>query len=151
MSRFVLLDSGPVGLVTGPHTLAAANACRAWLEDLLAARVEVRIPDITDYEVRRELLRARRATGVQHIDALRSRIGHLVVTTETLHLAANFWAQLRQQGKPTAPDLALDGDVILAAQAALLIGIGHSVVIATTNVGHLSRLVPAEEWHKITV
>jgi hypothetical protein len=40
--------------------------------------------------------------------------------------------------------------VILAAQAALLIGTGHSVVIATTNVGHLSRLVPADLWQHIT-
>ncbi len=150
MSRFVLLDAGPLGLVTGPRTLATANACRTWLEDLLVAGVEVRVPDITDYEVRRELLRARRFTGIQHIDALRARIGHLSVTSESLFLAAEFWAQLRQQGKPTAPDLALDGDVILAAQAALLIGVGHSVVIATTNVGHLSRLVPAEEWQNIT-
>ncbi len=150
MSRFVLLDSGPLGLVTGPHKLAGANACRAWLETLLAAGVTMRVPDITDYEVRRELLRARRMTGVQQLDALRARIGHLAVTTETLFLASEFWAQLRQQGKPTAANTALDADVILAAQAALLIGVGHAVVIATTNVGHLSRMVPAEEWQNIT-
>ncbi len=149
MSRFVLLDSGPLGLVTGPRKLIDANACRAWLEELLAAGVEVRVPDIADYEVRRELLRARRLSGIQHIDALRGRIGYLVVTSETLFLAADFWAQLRQQGKPTAPDAALDSDVILAAQAALLIGIGHNVVIATTNVGHLARLVPADLWQNI--
>jgi predicted nucleic acid-binding protein len=113
--------------------------------------VEVRVPDITDYEVRRELLRARRITGVQHIDLLRARVGHLAVTTETLFLAAEFWAQLRQQGLPTADHAALDGDVILAAQAALLLGIGHSVVVATNNVGHLARLVPADLWQNITV
>ncbi len=138
MSRFVLLDAGPLGLVTGPRRRADANACREWLEDLLAAGVEVRVPDITDYEVRRELLRAGRLTGVQYIDALRTRIGYLPLTTETLFVAAAFWAQLRQQGRPTAPDLALDGDVILAAQAALLIGAGHTVVIATTNVPPLT-------------
>jgi hypothetical protein len=150
MSRFVLLDAGPLGLVTGPRRLPAANACRAWLEGLVLAGVAVRVPDIADYEVRRELMRARRFTGVQHIDALRARIGHLPITTATLFLAAEFWARLRQQGRPTAPDLALDGDVILAAQAALLIGAGHAVVVATTNIGHLSRLVPAEEWQQIT-
>jgi predicted nucleic acid-binding protein len=149
MSRFVLLDAGPLGLVTGPRRLAEANECRNWLETLLIAGLEVRIPDIADYEVRRELLRARRVRGVQHIDALRERIGYLAITTETLFLAAEFWSQLRQQGKPTAANAALDGDVILTAQAALLLGSGHSVVIDTTNVGHLSRLVPADFWQNI--
>jgi hypothetical protein len=51
---------------------------------------------------------------------------------------------------PTADNAALDGDVILAAQAALLHALGHSVVIATTNVTHLARLVPAERWQNIT-
>jgi predicted nucleic acid-binding protein len=151
VSRFILLDAGPLGLVTGSRSLPAANDCRAWLEHVLAAGAQVRVPDITDYEVRRELLRAHKTSGIRHIDALRARIGYLPISTETFLLAAEFWAQLRQQGRPTAPDLALDGDVILAAQAALLIGAGHSVVVATTNVGHLSRLVPADLWHNITV
>jgi predicted nucleic acid-binding protein len=150
MSRFVLLDSGPLGLVTGPRKLADANACRTWLETVLAVGIEVRVPDIADYEVRRELLRARRFRGIQHMDELRARIGYLAITSETLFLAAEFWAQLRQQGKPTADNAALDGDVILAAQAALLHGMGHSVVVATTNVGHLARLVPAKHWQNIT-
>ncbi|WP_129629452.1 type II toxin-antitoxin system VapC family toxin [Candidatus Oscillochloris fontis] len=149
MKRFVLLDSGPLGLVTGPSKSVEANACRTWLENLLTGGIHVRVPDITDYEVRRELLRARRMNGVQQIDALRARIGYLTITTETLLLASEFWAQLRQQGKPTAASDALDGDVILAAQAALLIGAGHSVVIATTNVGHLTRMVPADIWQNI--
>lgn len=150
MNQFVLLDSGPLGLVTGPRKLVAANTCREWLEGLLVAGIEVRVLDIADYEVRRELFRARRFTGIQHMDMLRARVGHLAVTTETLFLAAAFWADLRQQGLPTAANAALDGDVILAAQAALLLGMGHSVVIATTNVSHLARLVPAELWPTIT-
>jgi hypothetical protein len=43
----------------------------------------------------------------------------------------------------------LDGDVILAAQAAMIKDDGHEVIIATTNVGHLSRLANAKEWEKI--
>jgi hypothetical protein len=62
--------------------------------------------------------------------------------------AAAFWAQARQSGRPTAPDLALDADAILAGQAAALPA--EDVVIATTNVGHLSRFVTAAPWHTIT-
>jgi hypothetical protein len=62
--------------------------------------------------------------------------------------AAAFWAQARQQGQPTAGDKALDGDVILAAQATTLEV--TDMVIATTNVGHLSRFAPAALWQDIT-
>ncbi len=61
--------------------------------------------------------------------------------------AAELWAQARQSGRQTAADPALDGDVILAAQA-LTLGLPQ-VVIATTNVGHLGRFVPAELWQNI--
>lgn len=58
-----------------------------------------------------------------------------------------LWAKARQQGQPTAGDKALDGDVILAGQAMTLKA--SDVLIATTNVGHLSRFVPAEIWQNI--
>lgn len=63
--------------------------------------------------------------------------------------AALFWAQVRKQGMPTANDKALDGDVILAAQAILIQNEGPKVTIATTNVGHLSRLTEAKTWREI--
>lgn len=150
MSRIVLLDAGPLGLVTGPRRTPAVQAAQQWLDDLLAANVAVRVAEIADYEVRRELLRAGKVQGVQRLDALIERLGYVPITTATLRQAAVYWARLRQQGQPTAPDAALDGDVILAAQAALLAALGQDVVIATTNVGHLARLVPAESWQTIT-
>lgn len=47
---------------------------------------------------------------------------------------------------PTADPRALDGDVILAAQASLLLSQGDEVVVATTNVGHLAQFIDAREW-----
>jgi len=78
-----------------------------------------------------------------------SSIDYVPITTQTMLLAAEFWAQVRKQGKPTADNKALDGDVILAAQVSLLSSVGYEVVIATTNVNHLSRLVTAKEWQNI--
>jgi hypothetical protein len=63
--------------------------------------------------------------------------------------AAEFWAEARRRGRPTADPKALDGDVILAAQAALVADEGHEVIIATTNVKHLSQFVDAREWRLI--
>src|SRR5262245_38670728 len=150
MSRIVLLDAGPLGVLTTPRLTPAVLACRQWLNSLLAQGILVHVAEIADYEVRRELLRARKVRGLRRLDQLNIDLGYVPLTTAAMRQAAIFWAQLRQPGRPTAPDVALDGDVLLAAQAMLLIGAGHSLVVATTNVGHLSRLVPADLWQNIT-
>lgn len=54
------------------------------------------------------------------------------------------------EGRPTANDKALDGDVILAAQAVLVSQASEEVVIATTNVRHLSRFAQASRWEEIS-
>lgn len=76
-------------------------------------------------------------------------LDYVPLTTQIMLIAAQFWAQVRKQGMPTADNKALDGDVILAAEAASLTIEGHDVIIATTNVSHLSRLANAKEWRNI--
>lgn len=107
------------------------------------------VPEIADYEVRRELLRANKSKGLRELDALIDLLEYLPLTTASMRQAALYWAQARQQGQPTAGDATIDCDVILAAQAATLDV--SDVVIATTNVAHLSRFVPAELWPDITI
>lgn len=63
--------------------------------------------------------------------------------------AAQLWAQVRQQGKPTADNSALDGDVILAAQAILIGSDEHPSIVATSNAKHLSLFVEAQDWQDI--
>ena len=55
-------------------------------------------------------------------------------------------AQALNTGQQTAVNHALDGDVILAAQA---LSLNTPIVVATANPGHLSRFVPAELWSNI--
>jgi len=122
-------------------------ACTQWLQALVAAGTRVVLPEIADYEVRRELLRANKLKGIAHLDALAGLLEYLPLTTAAMRQAAQFWAESRQQGKPTAGAKSIDGDVILAGQAATLGTV--EVVIATTNVGHLSRFTPAKLWHEV--
>lgn len=125
-----------------------AMRCSEWLESLLLSGNRVLVPEIADYEVRRELLRASKTKGIQKLDLLKYEMGYLPITTEVMLEAAELWAQARQQGQPTADDKSLDADVILAAQATTLGA--TNVMIATSNPKHLDRLAPARKWQEIT-
>src|SRR5262249_47863782 len=107
----------------------------------------VRVRGSGEYEVRRELPRIVRTRAIARLDALAQATEYLPLTTAAMRRAAELWAQPRQQGQPTAGDNTIDADMILAAQA-LTLGT-PDVVIATTNIGHLSRFVPAELWQNL--
>jgi predicted nucleic acid-binding protein len=148
MTQVVLLDSTPLGLLTAPPARIDTQACSQWLGGLIAAGVRVIVPEIADYGLRRELLRARKVASVRRLDALAQATEYLPITTAAMRQASELWAHARQQGQPTAADKTIDVDMIMAAQA-LTLGV-PAVVIATTNVGHLSRFVPAELWQNVT-
>ncbi len=147
MNQIVLLDSSPLGMVINPKGSEKARQSAKWLQQVKASGATVMVPEIADYEVRRELLRADKTRSIKQLDALIAQTEYLAITTEVMRQAAKYWADARQQGRPTANDKALDGDVILAAQAATLNR--TNVVIATTNVRHLSRFVHAMLWSDI--
>ena len=65
--------------------------------------------------------------------------------------AAEFWAQARIQGTPTADDKALDGDMVLVGQAYEIGLEGNNVIIATTNVRHIELFMDARHWNEIKV
>jgi hypothetical protein len=70
VSFLVLLDAGPLGMVTNPRESDETRQAKVWLWGLLDAGVRVMVPEIADYEVRRELIRAGRHKGVARLDAL---------------------------------------------------------------------------------
>ncbi|MBL8191060.1 MAG: hypothetical protein JNK38_23785 [Acidobacteria bacterium] len=149
MSKIILLDSGPLGIAANPKVSTETAAFNRWLRAQLVNGIRVGIPDIADYEVRRELIRASRTKSLWKLDALQSQFDYLPIGTPILRRAAQLWSQARNLGKPTADALSLDADVLIAAQASLLIEDGDEVVIATTNPKHLSLFVPAARWQDI--
>jgi predicted nucleic acid-binding protein len=143
----VVLDTGPLGILINPNHTSIPVACRAWLASLQAAGRRVVLPEIADYEVRRELIRANRPAALQFLDHLITQVDYLPLTTAAMRLAAELWAQARNAGLPTTSGAALDGDVILAAQT---ITLGIPTVVATGNPVHLSRFVASQDWTTIT-
>jgi predicted nucleic acid-binding protein len=145
MNQMVLLDTGVLGNVTNPKAKNSNNVnCLNWLISLPSREYEVAIPEISDY-----LLRANKFNGIRQLDLLKAQFTYLPITTPTVLLAAKLWAEVRQSGQATADPKSLDGDVILAAQALLQAQQGYEVIVATTNVKHISRFVDARLWTDI--
>jgi len=107
----VLLDTGPLGLVTNPRATAQNATCRAWMTALARAGVRILVPEIADYEQRRELLRLTSTRGPAYLDRLEASAGYVPITTATMRCAAELWADARRAGMPTATNVALDGDL----------------------------------------
>lgn len=144
----LLLDTGILGQLCHPSK-EKYRPVTEWLERVLiqgSESFQVFIPEIADYELRRKLLHLiykGQATikSIERLDDLEKLLEYLPLDTETMRQAAGLWAAARRQGLPTAGDLALDGDVILAAQALAVQG-----CVITMNRQHLSRFVPAKDW-----
>ena len=149
MSLIVLLDAGPLGMITNPRSSQESEACKDWLAALVSKGVEVVIPEIADYEVRRELLRAGKDRGLGRLDALKGMLAYAPITTPVMLKAAEFWATARRLGRKSADDASLDADMILAAQAEALNTGDSQALIATTNVRHLALFVPARQWRDV--
>jgi predicted nucleic acid-binding protein len=146
MVDVVLLDAGPLGFASAPQP---AEPFVHWLENLQGAGTTIVVPEVADYEVRRELLRLGRPRGIRRLDIFIELSEYEPITTPIMRRAAELWAESRNRGRPLADRHALDADVILAATAEAVAARGHEVVVATTNLAHLSSLTNASLWNEI--
>lgn len=145
MDRPLVLDTTPLSLLCHPNMQNAdVAACNRWLRAHLAAGTDVYLPEIADYELRRELLHRRSLRSLQTLDSLKAVLTHLSITSAAMLRAAEIWAEARRRGISTAPAGALDGDVILAALAETVGGL-----VATGNARHLARFTTAEDWRQV--
>jgi predicted nucleic acid-binding protein len=154
VSRIIVLDSGPLGLITHPqYGSPEVVEVTDWLSRSILAGCRMIVPAIVYYELKRELLRARKSRGLARLDAFVNATPgrYLPLSDEALRLAADLWAKSRQEGRPTADPKALDIDIIIAAQALSSGTPPSDLVIATTNPAHLSQFVTARYWGEIVV
>ena len=155
----IVLDETPLSLLTQKQGHPQGDVCKAWYLALEAAGSRFYVPEIADFELRRELLRVAGRTGstagLTRLDAFIAAESdrYLPLTTPVVRLAAALWAQARNRGRTTAPPEALDGDTLIAAQAVLFnpVAFGLSAtVVATANIGHLGALTSAALWSETT-
>jgi hypothetical protein len=138
----VFIDSGVLGLLGNPNSL-------------LSQGVYICSSEICDFEVRRSLVLASQKNteinSIQNLDELREIIDFLPISSALLKQAAYLWASARSQGIPTADDKSLDADMIICTQWQMLKAEfpGRYIVIATTNVKHLSRFSESKVWRDI--
>lgn len=147
----VFLDSGVLHTLISNSKVKEVTDCQDWFYYLLSRSALVVTSAICNYEVKRELIRRKNLREIDNLNQLKSLIDCLPVDEPTLDLAAELWAEVRNKGLPTADNNRLDADVIICAQYQLLAEAhpGRYVVIATTNVKHLSRFAEAHEWQEI--
>jgi len=149
MNMTIVVDTGVLSAPTAKTGHREGDACRAWFEIQLASGAKCAVPEIADYELRRELLRAGKVDSISRLNSFNATMQYVPLTTSAVRKAAELWAQIRNQGQTTAPDDALDGDVLLCAQVLTTVWPSTSVVVATTNVNRLSRFVTANVWRNI--
>jgi predicted nucleic acid-binding protein len=149
----IVLDTFPASNVAKPVSRhpTVSDQCRSWIETCERAGHMVLVPAIVYYESLRELEQrqpASQSVRLKRYCRLPDRF--IPLTTEQIEMAARLWGIARRSGYPTAPDVALDADVILAAQVLSLGLESDDYIVATTNVGHLSRYVHCDLWTNIT-
>ena len=147
----VFLDAQVLGLLTHPRAGDEPRACRARAKKMIAAGVRLFIPEIADYELRRELVRRNRQGVLRQLDLLRASLDFAPITSPAIVVASNLWAECRARGRPPTSDIALDADVILAAQALQAAGPDRSVVVASANVKHLGQFLDTRPWDRISL
>ena len=154
----VILDSGVLALIASPIRYnsemedSEVFQCNKWFDSLLAKGVYVVTSEISDYEVRRELIHIK-SESLQILDNLKNKIDFLPLTTEVMKKAAEFWAEARLNHIPTTDNKNIDADMIISAQWNIFSqeAPGQGIYVATTNIKHLKIFVGefAQYWQDI--
>lgn len=118
-----VLDTYILGKLTHPNI--DDTIFIKWFQDLEYDNIDIVIPEIADYELRRELLRLNKSQSLRVLDEMKNDFSYLPITTDIMLMAAELWAEARNKGYQSASNDSLDGDVILAAQTIQLINAGY--------------------------
>ena len=153
MARAILLDTFPLSCISKAQgrLVGEADLCRDWIFSCASAGNSIYVPEISYYEVLRELERRSANAQIAKLKAFCKAQPNLYlpITTEIVEAAAILWGHSRNTGKQTSNDSGIDGDMILIAQTLILNLKPDEYVIATTNEKHLTPFAQASHWKSI--
>jgi predicted nucleic acid-binding protein len=138
----VMLDASAVGVACHPRP---SKNFLNWYRQLAAVNIKVIIPEIADFEVRRELIRTKRTNSLFRLNRLKETLVFAPLNSQIMLRAAELWADARNRGRPTAGPERLDCDVILAAQA-----LERGATIISENINHLTQFTSVVRWQDMT-
>ena len=136
----LLLDTGVLGQVCHPRKYSDV---RAWALRAALAH-DILVPEVADYELRRELIRIGAHRSLDHLDELERELRYVPISTAVWRDAAQLWAMQRRRGRPTAGHASLDCDVLLTAQA-----LAEGGTVITFNTRHFTGVVEALTWQEV--
>jgi predicted nucleic acid-binding protein len=94
----IVLESGPTGLIVHPIGSRQSKACIEWMARMILAGHSMALPEIVDYEVRREVLRKNNLRSLRRLNQIAAALDYLPIMTTVMHRAAELWAIARQKG-----------------------------------------------------
>jgi hypothetical protein len=157
----VFLDTNILGLICNKNiSFDECQQCKKWFDTLFLRGVRIVTSDLCHYEVMRGLIDSsirsnEAAPGIKSLELLKvdGFLEFLPVSTEALDLAANLWARAFTSGQTTRDEKDIDIDIIISAQYQLLRDEfpGQQVIMATTNLKHLSIFCDAANWRDIKI
>jgi predicted nucleic acid-binding protein len=143
MKRVALIDSGPLNEIVKPQPSVDVSR---WLKFIDEKRIAIRVPEIIDYELRREIvLQCLIGTNdsyksLHKLNKYRQTKRFISINPSvTLTDACEIWAKLREKGQGTSDNKNIDVDVILAAQAISMKNDFDEVIIVTGNLSDIQR------------
>lgn len=134
--QIILLDTEVLGKIC--HKNLERDLVKV-LQYLEREKIGLRVPEICDYELRRNLLLENLAKSIRRLNKFRKTDRLFFFDTNTMIIAAEIWSVIRKQGNPTENKDSLDGDVILAAQAYQLKAYYEEIIILTTNAKDIAK------------
>jgi len=136
ISKVIILDSKPLAEICNPLNYQKTQPLIKFLKD---EKIALKIAEITDYELRRELTLRDLHKGISNLNKFAQRKQIIPLCRESLIIATKLWADLRKAAQPTADNKNIDCDVIMVAQALKLQDRYDQIIILTIDVKDLVR------------